>query len=120
MKRILIVDDAAFMRANIKNILERSDYQVVGEAQNGAVGVALYKELKPDMVTMDITMPEMTGLDALRQIKAFDPNAKVVMLSAISQEGMIKEAILSGAKTFIVKPFTPELLLQTLNKVDSI
>lgn len=82
MKKVLIVDDAAFMRMSIRMILEKGGYQIVGEAQNGLEGVSLYKEHKPDIVTMDITMPEMSGVDALKAIKAYDPQAKVVMVSA--------------------------------------
>jgi two-component system, chemotaxis family, chemotaxis protein CheY len=117
-KRVLIVDDASFMRELIKNMLSSyNQYEVVGQAENGAIGVERYKSLRPDIVTMDITMPEMTGIEALKVIRAFDPEAKVIMVSAMGQEGMVKEAILSGAKTFIVKPFKEEYLIQTLNKV---
>lgn len=120
-KRVLIVDDAMFMRETLKNMLvTNEDYEVVGSAENGAVGVEMYKNLRPDVVTMDVTMPEMTGIEALKAIKALDPAAKVVMISAMGQEGMVKEAILSGAKTFIVKPFKEEFVIQTLNKVLSI
>lgn len=120
MKKVLIVDDAAFMRLAIKTLLEKNGYEVIGEAENGAIGLEKYKELKPDIVTMDITMPEMTGIEALKKIKTFDPSAKVIMLSAMGQESMVKEAILSGAKTFIVKPFKEEHVVQTLNKVLSV
>lgn len=117
MTRVLIVDDAAFMRLSIKTMLSRSEFEVVGEAENGAIGVQLYKELHPDIVTMDITMPVLSGIDALKQIKAFDPQARVVMLSAMGQEAMVKEAIISGAKSFIVKPFKEEHVIQTFNKI---
>ncbi len=117
MKRVLIVDDAAFMRMAIKNILVKYDYDVVDEAENGQVGFNKYKELKPDLVTMDITMPEMDGLSALKQIMAFDSNAKVVMVSAMGQEQMVMDAIKSGAKSFIVKPFKEDHVIQTLSKV---
>lgn len=120
MKKVLIVDDAAFMRLSIKTMLEGNGYEIVGEAENGAIGVQMYKELRPDIVTMDITMPEMTGIEALKEIKAFDPSAKVIMLSAMGQEKMVKEAIISGAKTFIVKPFKEDHVVQTLNKVLSV
>lgn len=120
-KRVLIVDDAVFMREVLKNMLDKQDdYEVVGCGENGAVGVEMYKTLRPDVVTMDITMPEMTGIEALKVIKAFDPTAKVIMISAMGQEGMVKEAIISGAKTFIVKPFKEEYVIQTLNKVLSV
>ena len=117
MKKLLIVDDAAFMRLSIRNMLLKYDLEIVGEAVNGAIGVEMYKELRPDVVTMDITMPEMTGIEALKAIKIFDPQAKVIMVSAMGQEGVVKEAIISGAKTFIVKPFKEEFLYQTICKV---
>lgn len=117
MKRVLIVDDAAFMRMAIKNILQKNNFEVVGEAENGFVGVKKYLELQPDLVTMDITMPEMTGLDALKQIRKLDSNANVVMVSAMGQESMVKDSIINGAKSFIVKPFKEDHVLQTLNKV---
>lgn len=117
MKKLLIVDDAAFMRHSIRNMLRDYDIEIVGEAENGAIGVEMYKELRPDVVTMDITMPEMTGIEALKAIKVFDPKAKVIMVSAMGQEGMVKESIICGAKTFIVKPFKEELLYQTISKV---
>jgi len=117
MKKVLIVDDAAFMRMAIKNILVKNGFDVVGEAENGSKGVKKYMELKPDIVTMDITMPDMTGIEALKSIMAFDTNAKVMMLSAMGQENLIMEAIMSGAKSFVVKPFKEEHVIQTLNKV---
>jgi len=117
MKKLLIVDDAAFMRLSIRNMLLNKDIEIVGEAANGAIGVEMYKQLRPDVVTMDITMPEMTGIEALKAIKAFDPQAKVIMVSAMGQEGMVKEAIISGAKTFIVKPFKEDFFYQTISKV---
>jgi two-component system chemotaxis response regulator CheY len=117
MKKVLIVDDAAFMRAAIKTILERNGFEVVGEAENGAIGVRKYQKLRPDIVTMDITMPEMTGLEALKHIRSFDPDAKVVMITAMGQEHLVKEAILSGAKSFIVKPFKEDHVIQTLKKL---
>ena len=117
MKKLLIVDDAAFMRLSIRNMLEKYDIEIVGEAENGAIAIEMYKELHPDIVTMDITMPEMSGLDALKAIKAFDSQAKVIMVTAMGQEGIVKEAIMSGAKTFIVKPFKEEFLYKTISKV---
>lgn len=117
MKKVLIVDDAAFMRLAIKNILNKSGFEVVGEAENGVEAFSKYKELQPDIVTMDITMPEMTGVDALKNIMKYDPKAKVVMLSAMGQESLVKECILNGAKTFIVKPVKDEQVVQTLNKI---
>lgn len=117
MKRVLIVDDAAFMRMAVRRILEKSGFEVVGEAVNGLEGVQQYKDLKPDIVTMDITMPTMTGLEALKAITELDSQAKVVMLSAMGQEVLVREAIMHGAKSFIVKPFKEEHVVQTLNQV---
>ena len=117
MAKVLIVDDAAFMRISIKNMLTKNGYEVVGEAENGLVGIELYKELNPDIVTMDITMPEMSGLDALKEITKVDPQAKIVMVSAMGQEAMVREAIVSGAKGFIVKPFKEEGIIAALKKL---
>lgn len=119
MISVLIVDDAAFMRLAIKNILNKNGFSVVADAKNGQEGVEKYIELKPDIVTMDITMPDMSGIEALKKIREYDPNAKVIMISAMGQEGMVKEAILSGAKTFIVKPYKEEHIIQTLTKIAS-
>jgi two-component system chemotaxis response regulator CheY len=116
---VLVVDDAAFMRLAIKNVLEKSGFKVVADAKNGREGIEKYIEHRPDIVTMDITMPDMTGIDALKKIMEIDPNAKVVMISAMGQERMVKEAILSGAKSFIVKPYKEEHITQTLLKVAS-
>lgn len=115
-KRILIVDDAAFMRMMIKDILTKNGYEVVGEAENGAVGVKLYKELKPDLVTMDITMPEMDGITAVKAIKKIDPAANIIMCSAMGQQMMVMEAIQAGARDFIVKPFQQERVIQAVKK----
>lgn len=115
MKTVLIVDDAAFMRVSIKNTLAKNGFNVIGEAENGRVGVQKYKDLKPDVVTMDITMPEMDGLESLREILAFDPAANVIMITAMGQESMVREAILLGAKGFIVKPFKEATILSALN-----
>ncbi|MDR3601715.1 MAG: response regulator [Desulfosporosinus sp.] len=117
MKKLLIIDDAAFMRLAIRNMLLNYEIEISGEAADGAIGVEMYKQLRPDVVTMDITMPKMSGLEALKAIKAFDPQAKVIMVSAMGQERIVKEAIISGAKTFIVKPFKEEHLYQTICKV---
>lgn len=117
MKRVLIVDDAAFMRMVIKNMLVKNGFDVVGEAENGKEAFKKYLELKPDVVTMDITMPEMDGVQSLKAIKSQDPNAKIIMITAMGQESMVKDAILSGAKGFIVKPFKEENVLSSVNKV---
>ena len=117
MAKVLIVDDAAFMRMMIKDILEKNSFEIVGEANNGIVAVDLYKKEKPDVVTMDITMPDMDGIEAVKQIKAYDPNAKIVMCSAMGQQSMVMEAIRAGAKDFIVKPFQADIVLEAIKKV---
>lgn len=117
MPRVLVVDDAAFMRMSIKNILERNGYEIAGEAENGIMAVQKYKECHPDIVTMDITMPEMDGVEALKRIKEIDPEAKIIMLSAMGQADHVKEAILSGAKNFIVKPFDEEHMMKALSNL---
>jgi two-component system chemotaxis response regulator CheY len=115
-KNILICDDAAFMRMMIKDILTKNGYNVVGEAENGAKAVEKYQETKPDLVLMDITMPEMDGIQALKKIKSMDPNASVVMCSAMGQQAMVIESIQSGARDFIVKPFQPDRVLEAVKK----
>ena len=117
MKRVLIVDDAAFMRMSIRNMLSNYEFEIVGEAENGLMAIEKYKELRPDIVTLDITMPEMDGLQALRVIKKLDPSASVVMVSALGQEARMKEAIIYGAKGFIVKPFKEEIIVSALSKL---
>ena len=114
--RILIVDDASFMRMMIKDILVKNGYEVVGEAADGAQAVTMYKELKPDLVTMDITMPEMDGITALKNIGAENPNAVVIMCSAMGQQAMVIDAIQAGAKDFIVKPFQADRVLEAISK----
>ncbi|MBO6133960.1 MAG: response regulator [Lachnospiraceae bacterium] len=116
-KNILICDDAAFMRMMIKDILTKNGYNVAGEAENGAKAVEKYAEVKPDLVLMDITMPEMDGIQALKKIKAADPSAMVIMCSAMGQQAMVIEAIQAGAKDFIVKPFQAERVLEAVKKV---
>ncbi len=117
MAKILIVDDAAFMRMMIKNILIKEGYNVVGEAENGAQAVEKYKELNPDLVTMDITMPEMDGISAVKEIMKINKGAKVVMCSAMGQQAMVIDAIQAGAKDFIVKPFQPDRVIEAISKV---
>lgn len=119
MTRVLIVDDAAFMRMMIKDILQKNGFEVVGEASNGIEAVDLYKKEKPDVVTMDITMPDMDGIEAVKEIKSFDPAAKVIMCSAMGQQSMVMDAIKSGAKDFIVKPFQADRVLEAIRKVVS-
>ena len=116
-KNILICDDAAFMRMMIKNILIKEGYDVVGEAENGAQAVEKYKELNPDLVTMDITMPEMDGISAVKEIMKINKGAKVVMCSAMGQQAMVIDAIQAGAKDFIVKPFQPDRVIEAISKV---
>ena len=116
-KNILICDDAAFMRMMIKDILTKNGYNIVGEAENGAKAVEKYAELNPDLVLMDITMPEMDGIEALKKIKAADANASIIMCSAMGQQAMVIESIQSGAKDFIVKPFQADRVLEAVQKV---
>jgi|SRR5690625_543400 len=115
-KSVLVVDDAAFMRMMIKDILEKNGFQVVGEAENGAIAVEKYKELSPDLVTMDITMPEKDGITALKEIKQFDSDAIVIMCSAMGQQAMVIDAIQAGAKDFVVKPFQSERVIEAITK----
>ena len=117
MARVLIVDDAAFMRMMIKDILEKNGYEIVGEAPNGAVAVEMYQKEKPDVVTMDITMPDVDGIEAVKRIKAIDPGAKIIMCSAMGQQSMVMDAIKSGARDFIVKPFQADRVLEAVQKV---
>lgn len=114
--RILIVDDAAFMRMMIKDILVKNGFDVVAEASDGAQAVEKFKEHSPDLVTMDITMPEMDGITALKEIKQIDPQAKIIMCSAMGQQSMVIDAIQAGAKDFIVKPFQATACLKPLIK----
>ncbi|MDW7674615.1 MAG: response regulator [Bacillota bacterium] len=115
-KRILVVDDAAFMRMMIKDILSKNGFEIVGEAENGQVAVDKYGDLLPDLVTMDITMPEMDGITAVKTIKKSHPDAKIVMCSAMGQQAMVIDAIQAGAKDFIVKPFQPDRVLEAVRK----
>ncbi len=116
MARVLVVDDAAFMRKMVSDALTKGGHEVVGEGANGAEAVQRYQELSPDLTTLDITMPEKDGLEALREIVALDPNAKVIMCSALGQESKVLEAVKSGAKDFVVKPFQPERILDAAAK----
>lgn len=117
MAKLLIVDDAAFMRMMIKDILTKNGYEVVAEAANGVEAVELYKSHQPDLVTMDITMPEMDGIEAVKQIKAVNPAAKVIMCSAMGQQSMVMDAIKAGANDFIVKPFQADRVLEAVKKI---
>ncbi len=113
---IMIVDDAAFMRKRIRNILSQNGFEIVAESLDGRQAVENYEQFKPDLVTMDITMPEMDGITALQKIKTIDPNARVIMVSAMGQQSMVIKAIQAGAKDFIVKPFEPDRVLETISK----
>ena len=115
-QKVLIVDDAAFMRMMIKDILVKNGYEVVGEAENGEVAVEKYQELEPDLVTMDITMPEKDGIQALKEIKAINGNATVIMCSAMGQQAMVIDAIQAGANDFIVKPFQADRVIEAVSK----
>lgn len=114
---VLVCDDAVFMRTMLSDILQQAGFTVVGEAGTGAAAVERYKELRPDLVTMDIVMPDMGGIDAVREITAFDPNAKVVMCSAMGQQALVVDAIQAGAKDFVVKPFQPSRVLEAVERV---
>ena len=116
-KNILVCDDAAFMRMMIKDILTKNGYNVAGEAENGLKAIEKFNETKPDLVLIDITMPEMDGIQALEKIEELDPAANVIMCSAMGQQAMVIEAIQSGAKDFIVKPFQAERVLEAVKKV---
>ncbi len=114
--KVLIVDDAAFMRMMLKDILGKNGFEIIGEAENGKVGVDKFRELKPDLVTMDITMPELDGISAVKMIKQVDKNARIVMCSAMGQQAMVIDAIQAGARDFIVKPFQPERVIEAVQK----
>ncbi len=117
MARVLVADDASFMRQMIREIVEAEGHEVVGEAADGVEAVEQYERLHPDVVTMDIVMPRRSGIDAVRGILAVDPSARVVMCSALGQETLVTEALQAGARDFIVKPFKPDSVLDTLQKV---
>lgn len=114
--RILIVDDALFMRGVLRKMLEERGYDVVGEAENGREAIEQYEKLRPDLVTLDITMPDMTGLEALKGIKKTDSNAKVIMCSAMGQQAMVMEAIQNGAMDFLVKPFKASQVMEAVKR----
>lgn len=116
-KRIMIVDDSGFMRMMIKTVLNKGGFEIAAEAENGVVAVEKYRQVKPDLVLLDITMPEMNGIDALRLIKAEFPDVKAIMVSAMGQKPLVTEAIRAGASDFVIKPFLEEKVLQTINSV---
>ncbi|SDQ58300.1 two-component system, chemotaxis family, response regulator CheY [Virgibacillus subterraneus] len=117
MARILIVDDANFMRVTLETIVKEDKHEVIGGAENGEEAIKLYKEMKPDLVTMDITMPVMNGIDAIKEIMEYDSEAKIVVCSAMGQQKVVVEAIEIGAKDFIVKPFDENRVLDTISRV---
>ncbi|MCZ0754147.1 response regulator [Anoxybacillus sp. J5B_2022] len=116
MAKVLIVDDAKFMRMTLSNILKKANYEVVGEGENGKEAVELYRTLQPDIVTLDITMPVMNGIEAVKAIKQMDPQAKIIMCSAMGQQKMVVEAIEAGAVDFIVKPFEESRVIEALSR----
>jgi two-component system chemotaxis response regulator CheY len=116
-KRVLITDDALFMRVTLRNILTKSGYEIAGEATNGKESVDLYQSTRPDLVTMDITMPEMDGISALKEIRRLHPDANVIMCTAMGQKNLVMEAVTAGARDFIVKPFQPEKVIEAVNKI---
>lgn len=116
-KKILIVDDAAFMRMMIKDILSKNGYEIVGEAENGVKAIEKFKELAPDLVIMDITMPELDGIAAVKEIRKIDGDSKIIMCSAMGQQAMVIESIQAGARDFIVKPFQAERVVEAVDKV---
>ena len=115
--KVLIVDDALFMRNMLRNIFSESGFDIVGEAQNGNEAIEMYQRLRPDLVTMDIVMPEKNGIEALKEIMAADGGARVVICSALGQESLIMEALEAGARDFIVKPFKPPKVIEVAQKV---
>jgi two-component system chemotaxis response regulator CheY len=115
-KRVLLVDDAAFMRMMLRDILTGGGYEVIGEAADGNEGVEAYRKLQPDFVTLDLVMPNKDGLEALREIRGVDPHATVIMVTAMGQEALIQEAFAAGAKGFLVKPFRPQAVLETVQQ----
>jgi two-component system chemotaxis response regulator CheY len=116
MTTVLIVDDAAFIRVQLKQLLLQNDFDVIGEAENGKVALKKIQELNPDIVTLDITMPEMSGIECMAEINKMDKKPCVIMVSAMGQESYVRTAIMNGAKGFIVKPYKPEAVIAQLNK----
>jgi two-component system chemotaxis response regulator CheY len=116
-RKVLIVDDVAFVRKTLARILSEANYQVVGEAEDGITAIQMYRKLQPDLVTMDIVMPNMSGIEATRKIVQLDKGARIVMISAMEQENLVMESINAGARDYLLKPFTTEDLLKTLERV---
>ncbi|MEG0286093.1 MULTISPECIES: response regulator [Vagococcus] len=117
-KTVLVVDDAVFMRMKLKDLLEKNGYEVIGEAQNGVEAIEKYKAIKPDVILMDIIMPEMDGIEAIKRIKKMDSEAKIIVCSAMGQQSIVMEAIHEGAIDFIVKPFNANRVIQALEKIE--
>lgn len=115
--KILIVDDAIFMRVMLRDMLEKNGFEVIGEAADGFEAIDKYKKLNPDVVTMDVTMPQLNGIEALKEIIKFDPSARIIMCSAMGQQLMVMDSIKAGAKDFIVKPFNQERVIEAVNKI---
>ena len=115
--RVMVVDDASFMRMVLKDMLIKNGHDVIAEATNGKEALDRYKECKPDLVTMDITMPDVDGIEGVKLIKGFDPNAKIIMCSAMGQESMVKDAVIAGARDFIVKPFKEDRIVAAITKL---
>lgn len=116
MARVLVVDDALFMRRMLSDILKKEGIEICGEAENGKDAIDKYQQLKPDLVTMDIVMPEMDGIEAVKQIMKIDPDAKILMCSAMGQQPLVVEALEAGAKDFIIKPFQPSKVIEAVEK----
>jgi two-component system chemotaxis response regulator CheY len=114
---VLVCDDAIFMRTMISDILSQAGYEIVGEAETGVQAIERYKQLKPDLVTMDIVMPDLGGIEAVREIVKFDPAARILMCSAMGQQALVVEAIQAGARDFVVKPFQPSRVLEAVQRV---
>jgi two-component system, chemotaxis family, chemotaxis protein CheY len=114
---VLVCDDAIFMRTMISDILAQAGYEIVGEAESGTQAIERYKQLKPDLVTMDIVMPDLGGIEAVREIVKFDPAARILMCSAMGQQALVVEAIQAGARDFVVKPFQPSRVLEAVQRV---
>lgn len=118
-KTVLITDDTAFMRMTLRNVIQKNGFTVVGEAADGEEAVNKYKELRPDLVTMDITMPKMDGITAIKEIVKFDSNARIIVCSAMGQKPMVIEALNAGARDFLVKPFDAQRVVEALHKASS-
>lgn len=117
--RLMIVDDASFMRVAIRRMIEKKDYEIVCEAEDGQQAIEKFQKYRPDIITMDITMPNLSGIEALKEIKKLSSTVKVIMVSAMGQEALIREAVMHGANSFIVKPFKEDKLLEVLESMKS-